>query len=503
MSSQRWCLTLLAAVACGQPPLFTDEEWEAALKLAAPKENAVDRSNRWVGVAAAEQLGHRFYFDPAFSGTVGGKDMLGRPVDATHQRSPTGTAAGVSCNTCHDVTGTHAGVDYTSKTGVSIGAGAYDVSSQPTFNAAWFPLLYWNGRSDSLWSQIVAVTESPVSMGSNRLAVMWRIASAYRADYEAVFNDHPLPVTGTAADAQAALEADGQCRLVGGSCPASCSPEGSACWPRFPLKGRPGSKAGCQRGDSAEPFADAFDCMTADDRDAVTRVYVNFSKAIAAYEHLLVSRDSPLDHFLAEGATSTALTSSEQRGLKLFIGKAGCVECHGGPMLSDFEFHNIGVAPSGPYVPTVSDCSAGSRCDCTAGVNCLPFGAEDGLAKLSKNGFRRTSKWSDDPTDDSRAKWYSGATEPALRGAWRTPGLRDIARTAPYMHTGAFATLRDVLEHYNSGAAEHGDMPGALDEKIVRLNLTERELDDLEAFLRALDGAPLDAAIISEPTLPQ
>jgi cytochrome c peroxidase len=481
---------------------FSAREWTLLRSLAGlPEQPPADTSNRYSANPAAAALGQQLYFETRASGTATLVDTLGRPVP--YARAAKGAPLGISCASCHDPKA--AGTDLTSVPNTtSIGAGWYDVNGQQTVNAAYYRIIYWNGRNDSLWAQIVAVEESAVSMGGNRLELAWMLADHYRAAYDAVFTDTPLPLTGTSAALAPQLTPNGQCALVAGACPTGCRAVAStpaSCWPRFPLHGRPGSVAGCQPDSTTEPFFDAYDCMDPADQKAATRVLVNFAKAIAAYEQRLVSRDSAFDRFVAAGPKSDLLTPAQQRGARLFVGKAACVECHSTPLFSDNEFHNVGVPQEGAQVPTEADCPAGGKCDCVAGKNCLPWGALDGLAKLRTNGFRRDSEWSDDPTDASRKSYLQQPLTADLEGAWRTPSLRDVELTAPYMHDGAYKSLAAVVDAYNWGGAAAG-YSGERSVQVQPLMLTIDEESDLVSFLRSLTGAPLPAELISRPELP-
>jgi cytochrome c peroxidase len=427
-----------------------------------------------------------------------------------------------------------------------------------TINAAYFGALYWNGRNDSLWSQIVAVAESPVSVGGSRLRAAWRIADAYRAEYQAIFGALPAELDSVAAQ-RARLEADGTCRSIDGACPAphchvvraSAGDGIDHCLPRFPLEGRPGFElvgqaAVCSWGKvppseaDLQTFGDAYDCMELADQLAITQIYVNFAKAIAAYEYRLLSTSSPYDAWVEGGMAEAGagLSVSAQRGARLFVGKAACASCHSGAMLSDGDFHNIGVPQVGAYVPTLADCPAGGWCDCvsddrTVPTNCLPWGARDGLRKLAASRFRRDSRWSDDldcanhftlhidanyaathPDEcDGLVGLYSRVLggprsqeeDDELMGAWRTPSLRNVAQTAPYMHTGAYATLAEVIEHYDRGGRPDPASPpppaalvGRRDSRMQPLNLTATEKLDLERFLQSL-SAPADPAWAAPP----
>ena len=498
-----------------------------------------DTSNKYAFDAAAAALGKKLYFDPHFSGDVIGADMLLRSM-TTPTRGTLGESVQVSCNSCHDVT--TGGSDPTTEPGnyVSFGAGAYDVNSQQSINSGFLDIVYWNGRNDSLWSQIVAVVESHVSVNGSRMRVAWRLIDKYRAEYEVVFSEYPLPSIMDSVEAQKErLETDGTCKLVGSACPPECHTTYGPCLPRFPLEARPGfvefgQPMTCEWGTTDEilqPYKDAWDCMQLADQRLATRIYVNFAKAVAAYEFTLVSSGSPFDKWADAGFPLTgaaALSPAAQRGARLFVGKAACAECHSGPLFTDHAFHAIGVPQLGQYVPTTSECPQGAWCDCVSNdfnlpENCLPIGARDGIRKLQANRFRRDSEWSDDAecrskfvlhsqqsyTDahplecDGRVKYYSMPLTDELRGAWKTPGLRDVALTAPYMHNGMYKTLREVVVHYNKGGIHElgGESIGTIDAKIKALNLTELEIDDLVAFMESLTGT-LPPGVADPPSVP-
>ena len=456
---------------------WTDEEW-ARVKTLSPlppvpddPSNAYDGDDR-VDVA---KLGQQFYFDPRFSGNARGLDLLNNPVPA---RVEVGKPINISCSTCHDPK--RAGADFTSVPNtVSIGAGWYDVNGQQTANAYYYPLLYWNGRADSVWAQAAQVSESGVSMNGTRLNTFWVIVNNYRQEYTDAFAGSPwqLPPSPTTAE--------------------------------FPLVGK--------------PAADGSFPVVPDEanRTLVTGVLTNWAKAIAAYERTLVSQDSRFDRFVEKGPDSTEMSPAAKRGLRLFVGKASCIDCHNGPMLSDGAFHDIGVPQVGDHVPTVADCPGGipnSPCDCEPGkekANCLPSGAWGGLKKLvasaipptsggiNYNNFRRDSVFSDDPGDSSRAAYYEDPTDTSLKGAWRTPSLRDVAVTAPYMHDGVYKTLEDVVWHYNVGGTASGsgqfEKPLARAVQIKPLGLRDDEQADLVEFLKTLTGAPLALSQVIKP----
>lgn len=500
MPTQRlaWSFALLLAGCEGS--LYTDAEWARLESLVnVDQDPPPDPVNKYVGDPNAEALGQLLFFDTRLSGVSTGLDTLLRPTTAA--RAPVGEPIRIACATCHDPA--RGGVDHSSIPGhVSVGAGIYDVNAQSVINAAYYDLKYWNGRYDSLVWQALSVMESGVSMNGNRMRIAWLISDLYRTDYEAAFTEHPLPELGRAFDEQAALlEPDGQCSLVGSACPAGCTDEPDGCWPRWPLEGRPGDGE-CNRGDP--PLSDAFDCMDQADQELVTRVYVNVAKAIAAYEYRLISRNSAFDRFVVEGPDSELISPSAKRGAKLFVGKASCVDCHDGPLLSDQEFHNVGVPQAGSGVPTEADCPPGGSCDCINGDSCPPWGAHFGLTIL-----QRTTRRADDPTysDDPRLtegsrRWYEREITDDLKGAWRTPSLRHVAATGPYMHDGYYASLEEVVRHYDQGGTRFGSASDQLDVRIRPIGLSEGEIKDLVEFLKTLTGEPLPTDLVTPPALP-
>ena len=187
---------------------------------------------------------------------------------------------------------------------------------------------------------------------------------------------------------------------------------------------------------------------------------VNWAKAIAAYEYKLISVDSHFDEFVAEGPDSTQLSAAAQRGARLFVGKAACVDCHSGAQLTDELFHDIGIPQVGLRRSHDRRLSEG-RCrlrllgrkqGSLRAVGRL--GWPDASSRAAK--WLRTGDWSGDKTDLSRDAYVRSPPTETLKGAWRTPSLRNVALTAPYMHDGRYATLQEVIWHYNSGGQTAG-----------------------------------------------
>jgi len=153
---------------------------------------------------------------------------------------------------------------------------------------------------------------------------------------------------------------------------------------------------------------------------------VGIARSIAAFERTILSGDAPYDRFKA--GDKKALSEQAQRGMKLFFGKANCSACHTGHSFSDFAFHNLGI------------------------------GMEKDMPDLGR--FVVTKLEGD-------------------KGAFKTPTLREISRTAPYMHDGRFKTLDEVVDYYDKG----GHPNAQLDEEIFELKLTKEEQADMVKFL--------------------
>jgi cytochrome c peroxidase len=202
------------------------------------------------------------------------------------------------------------------------------------------------------------------------------------------------------------------------------------------------------------------------------RLVVDLSKALAAYQATLQSPRTPFDGFrdaLLRGDTrgAAAYPVAAQRGLKLFIGRGRCSVCHAGPRFSNGEFADIGV----PFFVA-------------GGVD---PGRHGGLQQVMNSALNRLGPYSDAPEGDPRAvPTRHLVLEPRHFGEFRVPSLRQLTRTAPYMHNGSLATLEAVVRHYAELNEERLHADG---ERILRrLDLTPQESADLAAFLRSLSS---------------
>lgn len=214
------------------------------------------------------------------------------------------------------------------------------------------------------------------------------------------------------------------------------------------------------------------------DADAVTGVFVNLGKALEAFQRTLVSRRAPFDVFV-EGLRAGdlraqgALGPAAQRGAKLFVGRGSCRVCHAGPTFSDGEFHDIGLGPARTGDP----------------------GRLEGIDRLRLGEFGAGSRWSDATNGPRAQNARFLARAPHAQGQFKTPTLRNVALTAPYMHDGRLASLAEVLAHYSSLPGR--GTPGPHQETVLTpLALTPAETADLTAFLESLTDAAIDPELM-------
>ncbi len=202
-------------------------------------------------------------------------------------------------------------------------------------------------------------------------------------------------------------------------------------------------------------------------RDEATSVFVNAGKAIAAYERTIGHAPSRFDRYVdglrdAGRAPEEVLSADEVAGLRLFIGKAACVNCHNGPLLTNNEFHNTGVPVR-----------AGLPAD---------TGRLAGADAVLRDEFNCRSRWSDSRSTCAELEFLVTGDH-VLERAFKVPSLRNVAERAPYMHAGQFGTLGEVVGHYDrapKAPAGHSEL------RPLRLGSQERR--QLEAFLRSLSG---------------
>ncbi len=209
---------------------------------------------------------------------------------------------------------------------------------------------------------------------------------------------------------------------------------------------------------------------------------LNLGEALAAYQMTLNAADSPFDRWYF-GGDETAVSESARRGFALFTGKAGCSSCHpvgkDSALFTDQQLHNTGIG----YRNALPDQAAGERVQLAPGV----------FVEVPKEIIDQVG--APPPADLGR---YEITQDPADRWKYKTPSLRNVALTAPYMHDGSIPTLREVVEFYDRGGVPNP----LLDPRIRPLGLSEREIDDLVAFLESLTGGNLPALVADAQAAP-
>jgi len=321
----------------------------------------------------------------------------------------------VACSTCHQPErGFQDGV------ALATGVGTTNRRAMPLAGMARSPFLFWDGRKDSLWAQALGPLESPVEHGGTRAQYAKLVAASYASDYEQIFGALP--------DLS--------------SVPSSAGPVAD------------------------RDAASAWSGLSAPQRDDVTRVFVNIGKAIASWERRIEFGRTRFDSYATALSTGQSepgiLTDDEVAGLRLFIGKGNCTQCHNGPLFTSNEFHNTGVPPR----PELA----------------RDRGRLTGATAVVSDEFNCRSQWSDAREQCSELEFIVTGEHTQDR-AYKVPSLRNVAERAPYMDAGQFETLADVLDHYNRAP------PAATGHSELRpLGLKPVELRQLEAFLRTLSG---------------
>ena len=276
----------------------------------------------------------------------------------------------------------------------AVGLGPLPRRSMPLLGVAYNTWFFWDGRKDSLWAQAATPIENPLELGLTRTDVARLVTQYHRDDYTAIFGALP-----------------------------------------------------------DEPRTEA----------ATARVFVNVAKALAAFVRTIVPGPGRFDAYVARvlGAADAdpgaTLAPAELRGLRLFIGRAHCTNCHAGPLFTNGEFHFTRVPQAAP------DAGRSAAIALVRGdeLNCL--GAFSDAA----------------PEQCAALRFIDPDTRDTLR-AFKTPTLRNVAARAPYMNAGQFATLADVLRFYRDKT--HGM------KELAHGDLSDAELGDLEAFLGTLTG---------------
>lgn len=224
--------------------------------------------------------------------------------------------------------------------------------------------------------------------------------------------------------------------------------------------------------DLAQGYTAIFGPLPASgDRDGINRAFANVGKAIAAYERRIMPGPAKFDRYVdavlagREPAPQDRLTLDESQGLHVFMRDqlGRCLRCHSGPLFTDQKFHNIAVFGK---TPAKGDEGRAAAVD---------------IALADE--FNCTGRYSDAGPGDCAALKAARRRTPELLGAFKVPTLRNLSKTAPYMHIGNRRSLNDVMWHYRTlPAARIGKT------ELDSFTITGAEFDELEAFLRTLNG---------------
>jgi len=379
-----------------------------------------DPTNKYADNPDAARLGHKIFFDKRFS-----KNKQ------------------ISCSSCHQPD-----KSFTDGLAKAIGIGEAARSAPSIAGIAYSPWFFWDGRSDSLWSQALGPLESELEHGGNRSQYARIIYNdpEYRKMYESVFGAMP-----DLSDIK-----------------------------RYPEDAAP---VGVETSDAR------WLAMQDADRKTITRVFVNIGKAIASYERLLIPGEARFDQYVAavlssdtsdidKSDTEEILSADEIAGLKIFIGKGMCVTCHQGPLFTNNGFHNTGVPD-----PAAIKLKTSQGNDTSKSKPVIDKGRNKGIQQALESEFNCLGEYSDATNEDCSELKFATTKRMETLAAFKVPTLRNVAKTAPYMHAGQFKDLAEVLNHYNTVPRAY---LGRTD--LMAINLNQKELDQLEAFLHSLDS---------------
>ena len=332
----------------------------------------------------------------------------------------------VSCTSCHQPR-----LYFTDGLKRSKAAGITRRSAPTVLGAAHSPWQFWDGRKDSLWSQALGPIEDANEYNTSRTEYVRKILQKYPDEYQLVFGDIKLDF----------IE-----RL-----PEKASPAGD------------------------EESRVNWQALSKDTQSKINRVFSNAGKAMMAYQRQLKIPKARFDLFIdalvanQPDQLAEIFSAEEVQGLRLFVGKANCASCHNGPLFTNYEFHNIG-APDPKDQP-------------------VELGRHEGVKSLLSDEFTCLSEWSDANKNDCAEMRFLKTRGTELVGALKTPSLRNIAATAPYMQFGQFDNLKQVIAHYNQptppvyNREQHPSRPHF---DIMPLKLSEQESLALESFLKTL-----------------
>lgn len=324
----------------------------------------------------------------------------------------------VSCATCHQ-----SEYNFTDDKAVAVGVGTTSRRSMPTVGMAYQHWYFWDGRADSLWSQTLGPLENPLEHGISRTKVAQLIQQHYSTQYQAIVGSQLGDFSSFSSTAM----------------PNALKPKNSQAWMN----------------------------ISENNRKEITQVFVNTGKFLEAFLRTINPQQTPFDSYADQLLDSDNnlkenpfLSAKQIQGLKLFIGKGSCINCHNGPMFSNGEFHHTG----------------------TPNRDKVDLGRADVVLNIADNEFGCMSQWSDNtnPNDCLHVRFLNNRVD-IMEQAFKTPSLRNVATRPPYMHAGQFKTLDEVLNNYQKIANT-----SPLTDELFHGELSDLDLEYLEAFLHTL-----------------
>ncbi|MEB8431350.1 hypothetical protein OO007_03860 [Cocleimonas sp. KMM 6892] len=323
----------------------------------------------------------------------------------------------ISCASCHIKE-----KSFTDNHNLAVGLQKGFRNTPTLLNSAHHNWFFADGSKDSLWAQVLSSIENPAEQNFTRVELfnLFINDNTYKTLYESVFKQS-LTKTSIATNlpAKAGPNADLQ---------------GLIEWKK----------------------------LNSNQRDRINLFFTNIGKSIASYVTTLESKESRFDKFayeLSVTGRSSLLNKSEINGYKLFIDqKSGCSNCHNGPLFTNKEFHNIGT-----------------------GILAYDNGRSEVINAVIHDEFNCLSKYSDAKKEECVELNYINRNKHGLSGAFKTPSLRNLSKTAPYMHDGRFSNLEEVLKYYSSI-----DEKRALEVDLPPISLTVKEQQDIVNFLLTL-----------------
>jgi cytochrome c peroxidase len=391
----------------------------------------------------------------------------------------------VSCASCHQP-------DRSFTDGLQLGHGIgltkrNTPSVLNSFAMYWF---FWDGRADSLAAQALGPLEDRNEHGLTRTEVVRHVLTVYQVEYEQLFGAMSSTLL---SSLPLVAKPPRTVPLVSwklAETAASSLTDNTSIEKIANLKTNPFLDYRAAFNSDIEPIAEEdeeagalYKSLSAAQREALDRAFAHVGLALEAYQKGLVANQSAFDAFAK--SWSTGLTESPEHyfadgfgdeefaGLQLFLGKGSCDTCHSGGLFSDNQFHNIGLPQEG---------------------NHLQLGRSRGVLEAVMDPFNCKGAFSYDAERQSVESCkdipYLDSETPEGLGSFKTPSLRNVSETAPYMHDGRFPTLRHVLDHYNR--LDTQSAVGFREETLKPLMLNEVELAALEAFIRSLTSKVVD-----------